>query len=404
MKIKILAITAISFSLLILFNACGEQKVQGRVTIEEADGVTVVKNPSEPLNPDLQIVFKEELSIGIKEGNENFMFGNQVFVNADDDGYIYVTDWDRTTVLKYDSNGNFLQSIGRLGQGPGEFQEMSEVRFTSDGNIYLSDLKTQRLSFFSKEGDYLKAVRFPTLFEEVLINSKGLYVARSVDNVELEKGKKWDYFYGLFDENFNLMEEFLRLPQEVDGKDKKADSEAQVLANFLSETAFQPNVNYALDKNDLIHFGYPEDYEINVYSAEGKLMKIIHRDFEPVEISKRHKEYFKNSQSELFMAKIPLNEEEKVFELVVYPKYLPAYERFILMENGWIFVVVDSVRDGSTLVDIFSEKGEYLAQFETDIATDRLCFKNGKAYTVATIDDYKFIKRYSFEILGNEDN
>ncbi len=399
MKIRILSIVAIPFSLLILFNACGEQRAHGRVTFEEVDGVTVVKNPSEPLNPELQIIFEEELTIGIEEGDENYMFGNQVFVNSDDGGNIYVTDQDRRIVKKYDFDGNFLQSIGRLGQGPGEFQDMSGVRFTSEGNIYLNDLKTQRLSFFSKEGNYLKGIKFPIMFERVVINSKGFYVARSVDNVELGKGKKWDYFYGLFDENFNLIAEFLRLPQGVNVNGKKADTLVQVLANSLSETAFQPNVNYVLDKNDLIYFGYPENYEIKVYSREGKLRKIIQRDFKPVEISKRHKEYFKHSQSELFMSKIPVNEEEKVFELVEYPKYKPAYERFTLMENGWIFVVVDSVRDGSALIDIFNKDGEYLAQFETDVPTDWLSFNNGKAYSVATIDDYNFIKRYNFKII-----
>jgi len=262
----------------------------------------------------------------------------------------------------------------------------------------------QRLSFFSKEGSYLKGIKFPKLFERVTINSKGFLVARSVDNVELGKGKKWDYFYALFDENFSSRAEFLRLPQEVDGKGKEADTIAQVLANSLSERAFQPYVNYVLDKNDLIYFGYPENYEIKVYSSAGKLRKIIQRDYEPVEISKRHKEYFKNSQSELFMSKIPANEEERVFELVEYPKYMPAYERFILMENGWIFVVIDSVRDGSKLIDIFNQDGEYLAQFETNVPSDWLSFNNGKAYAVAMIDDYKYIKRYNFEILGYNDN
>ncbi len=403
MIIRNLSITAITFSLLIFFNACGEPKVHGQRIIEEENGVATVKNPLEPLNPELQIIFKEELTIGVEEGDENYMFGNQIFLNTDDGGNIYVTDQNSRIVKKYDSNGNFIQSIGRKGQGPGEFQDMSVARFTSEGNIYLNDAKIQRLSFFTKEGDYLRGVKFPKLFERVTINSKGFYIARSVDNVELGNGKKWDYFYGLFDKNFNSVAEFLRMPQGADGKGKKADSIAQVSANFLSEIAFQPNVSYVLDKNDVIYFGYPENYEIKVYSAEGKLMKIIQRDFKPVEIRERHKEYFKNSQSELFNSKIPANEEEKVFELVEYPKYLPAYEKFILMENGWIFVIVDSVRDGSALVDIFSKDGEYLAQFETDVPTDWLTFNNGKAYAVATIDDYEYVKRYKFEILGNND-
>jgi len=369
------------------------------------DGVTIVMNPREPLNPELRIIFEEDLTIGVEDGVENYMFGNQVFMNTDDEGNIYVTDWDRKSVRKYDPNGNFLQSIGRPGQGPGEFQDISEVRFDSEGNIYLNDVKSQRISFLSKKGNYLKGVKFPTIFERVVINSRGFFIAMSVDNIELGKGKKWDYFYGLFDENFNLMAEFLRLPQEVNTLSKKSeDSIAQVFADSLSGMAFQPYVNYVLDKNDLIYFGYPENYEIRVYSSEGKLMKIIQRDFEPVEISERHKEYFEQSQSEQFLAKIPANEEKRVFELVKYPKYKPAYERFTLMENGWIFVVVDSVRDGSNLVDVFNKDGEYLAQYETDVSTDWLSFNNGKAYAVATIDDYKFIKRYNFEILGYRDN
>jgi len=405
MTMRILTVAAITFSLLILFNACGEQKALGQRTIEKENGVTVVRNSLEPLNPELQIIFEEDLTIGAKEGDENYMFGNQVFVNTDDDGNIYVTDGDRRTVRKYDSDGNFLQSIGRLGQGPGEFQDMSEVRFNSEGNIYLNDLKTQRLSFFSKEGNYLKGIKFPTRFERVVINSKGFFIARSVDNVELGKGKKWDYFYGLFDENFNLMAEFLRLPQEANvNKNNSKDSIAQVLADSLSERAFQPYVNYVLDNNDLLYFGYPENYEIKVYSSAGKLRKIIQRDFEPLEIAGRDKEYFEQSQSLQLGNKMPAGEEKKVFELVKYPKYKPAYERFTLMENGWIFVVVDSLRDGSTLVDIFNKDGEYLAQFETDISTDGLSFNNGKAYAVATVDDYKFIKRYNFEILGYKDN
>ncbi|NQT80990.1 MAG: 6-bladed beta-propeller [Candidatus Aminicenantes bacterium] len=403
MKIRNLSITTITFSLLILFNACVEQKAHRKKIIEEADGVIVVKNPLEPLNPELKIIFEEDLTIGVEDGDENYMFGSQVFVNTDDEGNIYVTDWDRKTVRKYDSNGNFLHSIGRLGQGPGEFQNISEVRFDIKGNIYLNDVKIQRISYLTKEGNYIKGIRTPNIFDRLVINSSGLYIAMSVDNIEVGAGKKWDYVYGLFDDNFNLIVEFLRLPQEVNAKSKKYDI-AQALADSLSESAFQPYVNYVLDKNELIYFGYPENYEIKVYSSAGKLMKIIQRDFKPVEISERHKEYFEHSQSELFGPKIPAGEIKKVFELVEYPKYKPAYERFTLMENGWIFVVVDSVRDESKLVDIFSKDGEYLAQFEIDISTDWLSFNNGKAYAVATIDDYKFIKRYNFKILGNKNN
>ncbi len=393
---------------LIILVSCAKHKSEWQSTIEVVDGVTVIKNPIEPLHPELQITFEEDLTIGVEDGNENYMFGSQVFMNTDNDGNIYVTDWDRKTVKKFDSYGKFLQSIGRPGQGPGEFQNISEVRFDIDGNIYLNDVSHQRISFLSREGNYLRGIKSPSVFERVAINSRGFYIARYIENLELGQGKKWDYVYGLFDDEFNLLKEFLRLPQGVNVQSKKnEDYLAKVFADSLSRIAFAPFVNYVLDKNDLIYFGYPKNYEIKVYSSEGRLMKIIQRDFKPVEIRKKHKEYFEQNQSEQFQSKMTALDnslKKKVFELIKYPKYKPAYERFTLMENGWIFVVVDSVCNEYTSVDIFSKDGEYLAQFKTDISTNWLSFNNGKAYAVATIDDYKFIKRYNFEILGYKGN
>ena len=204
---------------------------------------------------------------------------------------------------------------------------------------------------------------------------------------------------------FNLITEFLRLPQEANAKSiRSSDSLAKVYADYLSGLAYQPSVNYALDKSDLIYFGYPKDYKIKVYSPEGRLKKVIKRDFIPMKIREMHKEYFIQNLSAQDLAKLPASEEKRVFKLIKYPKHKPAYERFTLMENGWVFVVVDSVRDESTLIDIFNQDGEFLAQFETDISTDGLFFNNGKAYAVATINDYKFIKRYNFEIVGYRDN
>ncbi len=352
----------------------------------------------------MKIIFEEDLTIGVEDGDEHYMFGNLVSVNTDEEGNFYVADKDRNTVKKYDSNGRFLLSFGGSGQGPGEFQDMSEVRFDVDGNIYLNDTRIQRISFLKKDGYYLRGIKTPSVFEKVVINSKGYCIAMSADNVELGENKKWDYFYGLFDNEFNLMAEFLRLPQEATAQYKNADSLTQVLADALSREAFAPNVTYVLDKNDSIYFGYPETYEIEVYSPEGKLKRIIQRDFKPVEVSERHRQYFIENLSVQFLAKIPVNQEKKVFELIRYPEFKPAYERFTLMENGWILVVVDSVQDGSKLVDIFDKDGEFLTQFETDISTDGLSFNNGYAYAVATKNDYKFIKRYDLIILGKRDN
>lgn len=82
------------------------------------------------------------------------------------------------------------------------------------------------------------------------------------------------------------------------------------------------------------------------------------------------------------------------------------------MENGWLAVIVDSRENEYTLFDIFDKEGKYIAHFRTTVPLlptegfneHQFFFKNGKAYAVAEENEYKFVKRYSFEIQEYKDN
>jgi hypothetical protein len=88
--------------------------------------------------------------------------------------------------------------------------------------------------------------------------------------------------------------------------------------------------------------------------------------------------------------------------MIQYPKYLPAYQTFSLMDNGWLAVVIDATERGSAKIDFFDEHGVYIAETSANISVEGLKFRKDKAYAVETTEDgYKFVKRYSFEIKGN---
>jgi hypothetical protein len=54
--------------------SCVQQKTEWKGSIEEKDGVRIVKNPKEPMYDEGVFQVEENLSIGIREGNENYMF------------------------------------------------------------------------------------------------------------------------------------------------------------------------------------------------------------------------------------------------------------------------------------------------------------------------------------------
>lgn len=372
--------------------------------VQKSDDVVIISNPKTPVPKKglkMRIVFKEELSIGVTEGDENYMFGNRVYFNTDEKGNFYVVDWDRKRIQKYDTQGKYLATIGREGQGPGEFRNVWMPRFDENGNMHVTDIANHRVTFFDKDGKFLKQIPIPVEFSVQFINSRGLFVGSQSEGKEEAGAMRWSITYGLFDDKFQCVAEIRRSTQEARGPSgRDAKSRAQFLASIYSREAFQPHVTYFLAKNDFIFFGYPEKYEIHIYSPEGKLVTIIQRDYEPIKVSKKHIDDFIDYLEDEYYRFIPTPDDVKkqVYQFIEYPKHIPPYQTFTLMENGWLAVVVDTLKNEYSLFDIFDEEGKYIAQFKANIPAENLFFKNGKAYALAIENGYRFVKRYNFEI------
>lgn len=372
-------------------------------TFQKSDEVVVISNPKTPeLN--MRIVFKEELSIGEVEGGENYMFGQNVVFNTDEDGNFYVSDVDAHRIQKYDPDGQYLLTIGREGQGPGEFGLLSLIRFDKDNNIYIHDAGNNRISFFDKDGKYLRQIRMTERYPITIINSKGNIIANKFVASEEGNVQKITYLYGLFDNEFNLIAELFKDEIEMPlptGMDLSAM--AEYIAKIFSIAAFRPQVITTVADNDFIYLGYSDKYQINVYSPEGQLVKKITREYDPIPVSEKDKESFVQMFSQDLPAVFTEDLKEKAFRNIKYPKHKPAYQGFTLMENGWLCVIVNSVEDEYTLLDLFDQEGKYIAHFKTPVPAEGilavlLFFNNGKAYSVVTEDEYKFVKRYSIEI------
>jgi hypothetical protein len=373
--------------------------------------VPVISNGKIPQPPDKKertFVFKEDLTIGVREGDENCMFGERVYFNVDDEGNIFVTDWDRKRIQKYGPDGKFLLTIGREGQGPGEFINVWEPEFDKDGNLYVVDISQKRISFFSREGQYLKQIGFPQMnvSSSLYLTSQGHFLM-AVDEIEAEgqDGSRWRTIVGLYDNKFQPLEVFHRENHEIKGAGGRGeDSVAQFWAAEMSEWAFRPVRHYFLAPNDEIYFGFSDAYEIRVYSPAGGLARIIRKGYDPFPITEKDKDQFEKMQQAEFLRFLPAqfeNAKKKALKLIRYPKYKPAYLDFTVADNDWLFVMVSSQGNDATVLEVFDAQGHYIARTEAAIPAEMLRFKKGKAYAVATEDSYKLVKRFSYTIQEN---
>jgi hypothetical protein len=85
--------------------------------------------------------------------------GRVVAVVADRDGAVYVADERAAQISVFDSGGRRLRTIGRAGQGPGEFgRNLRDLAWLGD-TLVAVDVERRLVTKFSRDGRYLDAFR-----------------------------------------------------------------------------------------------------------------------------------------------------------------------------------------------------------------------------------------------------
>jgi hypothetical protein len=118
---------------------------EGETTVE--NGVTVVRNTGRGAWARDTVVARQEWTIGEIEGAPEYLFGAITGVAEDRQGRLYVTDRLAGNVRVYGTDGRHLLTIGREGEGPGEFAWPTAPTPTGDGRLIVRD--TRRISVFA---------------------------------------------------------------------------------------------------------------------------------------------------------------------------------------------------------------------------------------------------------------
>ncbi|MGD2122683.1 MAG: 6-bladed beta-propeller [Gemmatimonadota bacterium] len=92
-----------------------------------------------------------ELEIGTIDGPPETVFGDVTSVAVRRDGNILVLDAQARAVREFDSRGRYVRTLGRAGEGPGEFGRPMAVRVDPAGRTLVLDWN-QRMTVFSVDG------------------------------------------------------------------------------------------------------------------------------------------------------------------------------------------------------------------------------------------------------------
>jgi hypothetical protein len=154
--------TVIIASLCCAVAGCASEARNDDATYTQTDsaGVTIVHSmrPSWPESGGWQLAAEPMLLIGEEDGAAEYLFSRVAGVRMIDDTVLLVADGRSNELRFFDVSGRFLHSVGREGQGPGEFEYLAGLPNCYSDSIIAADIG-DRLSIFTKAGEFVRLVR-----------------------------------------------------------------------------------------------------------------------------------------------------------------------------------------------------------------------------------------------------
>jgi len=120
---------------------------------ETRDGIDYVMNPSEGMTGPVTITPQELWRIGGDSESDEEFFGVINQMATDPDGNVYLLDRQLSEVKVFSPAGEYLRTIGREGEGPGEFRQALDMFFLPDGNLGVLQLAPGRIVMLTPDGE-----------------------------------------------------------------------------------------------------------------------------------------------------------------------------------------------------------------------------------------------------------
>jgi hypothetical protein len=364
MKNKNKAISTVVFlSVFIWLISCGKQKEEWKGTIKEVDGVTVVKNPEFPIKGTILLEVEKILEINPYDNPD---IGIRYFYSAKDkDGEVILSDSNRAEAHRFSSKGEYIGSLIREGQGPGEFQPFHSLRiFFINNQILATSIK--KMAKFNKNGEFLE--------EQRLDESPDFFVDESKYITLKSQWREDGQLRRVTLVNLAIKEDIVFFEAVREWLIRKGDS-------AFNDPWATPSICYAYCSfSDKVFTAINEEYKIYVYDLEGKVIQIIERPYKYVKV---------NLEDKKKLLPWAAKEESWKWAFSAYPDTLSAIKDLAILPKGYL-AVYRIVGPKKFEIDVYGADGKlvYILKLPEGITLERAKFYDFGFTTQMTRDEF----------------
>ena len=249
------------FSLsLLLILICSPAVISYAQDMETKDGVRIVHN-KKPLwvkSPKIQIE-KIRTMGDIDTTDEHVAFYMPLDMALDKAGNLYVLDSGNHRIQKFSPEGQYLSTIGRQGQGPGEFHFPTSLDVDKNDTLFVCSQFSKKIQVLDSSGKELESLVVTEDFSRyvrTLGNNRLLTAASRGSFFSDDKNNKPDPLFQIMDRQGKVLETF---GEPEDFKDE--------LQNSSGNSIF-----FYVGPNDFIYSSFQNRNRIEKYSPDGRII------------------------------------------------------------------------------------------------------------------------------------
>jgi len=300
--------------------------------------------------------------------SEDSMAGKSFFsgvydIAMDDRGNLYACDSGENNIKKFDASGSFLGTIGRAGQGPGEFSYPMEVEF-SKGRLFVRELMNRRVSILNDQGIFLKSVRIE--MQDSWWAMKALPDGRLVvQRMKLDfqnMNAPQEAFIDLFSSELEFIKTLYR--HEI-----RTNTYITEPVHTNVPVPFAPDVYFDVTHDGRVVIGYSGEYEIEIHDPDKGMVATFSHQYTPVEVTAKDKElHFQGMTTTVGSPSGGISRKKGAPDYIVknteFPRHKPPFMNIRVDGEGNIWVLPYGPADNADgpEMDVFDKRGSFLGR------------------------------------------
>lgn len=372
----------------VALSACSnisEEELPDKVKV--LDNVTILERNAKP---ESTINFTET---DVIESSEKASFGRLTVLDVDDSGNVYIVENSNghEGIYVFNSEGAYINKIGRSGRGPGEFQALFDINVAGD-QIFTLDGTLLRIQVFSTENHELmhianldpgqwdhsgeQTMTFPEKFH--VFNDSTILGVFNHYTFDLDT---WSYYHLDMDGNVSseklLTQDYIKHLKTKDG----------------SQTFFDPFGGrglMAISTDNQIFTVWSEEMLFKVYDPDGNYLRAFYLFFDNSKLN--------NNEALSFYDNEPFKDALRNEGI---PDNWRAFEHFIIDDenNLWISTITDDREIYEWW--IMDTYGNLQAKFKWPQSKEIKKIKNGFAYVLEIEEETGLQEVIKFQIQWN---